>query len=301
MGQGLLSEQRACVAERGQDERSDAAQGRTVGRREARQSVEAGDCRRSIRTRCGKRRGASSTAGPAKAMSYDCERRCAAAILSLGASAALSGIPLRETLLALAVVVVSLTPARADLRVCNKTKVLINFAVGVNGGADFSTEGWWTVTPGSCATPIRGALTGRFVYLYATDIDAADVLKGAVSMCVDRSKFKVVRHCGLLAARFAGGRFRRDRHARCRGLDDVPDRRRQVVGLAAVLHRVEIVLGQYVLQQAEEIARGQRPGAIEQIGRGARRLRRAACGPPTAVDQRKRRGARRRRRRFGFV
>ena len=87
-------------------------------------------------------------------------------------------------------------------------EVLINFAVGANAGADFATEGWWTVTPGSCATPIKGPLTGRFVYLYATDIDAADVLKGAVSMCVDRSKFKVfgIENCwrrGLQAVNFA--------------------------------------------------------------------------------------------------
>lgn len=115
---------------------------------------------------------------------------------------------LRRVFLTLAVGAASLAPASADLRVCNKTKALINFAVGVNAGADFSTEGWWTVTPGSCATPIKGPLTGRFVYLYATDIDAADVLKGGVSMCVDRSKFKVfgISDCwrrGLQAVNFA--------------------------------------------------------------------------------------------------
>ncbi|HYA74356.1 MAG TPA: DUF1036 domain-containing protein, partial [Roseiarcus sp.] len=87
---------------------------------------------------------------------------------------------MRRALLVLAALAGSFSPVRADLRVCNKTKVLINLAVGANAGADFSTEGWWTVTPGSCATPIKGPLKGRFVYLYATDIDAADVLKGAV-------------------------------------------------------------------------------------------------------------------------
>ncbi len=115
---------------------------------------------------------------------------------------------LRRALLVLAALAGSFAPARADLRVCNKTKVLINLAVGANAGADFSTEGWWTVTPGSCATPIKGPLKGRFVYLYATDIDAADVLKGAVSMCVDRGKFKVfgISDCwrrGLQAVNFA--------------------------------------------------------------------------------------------------
>ena len=83
-------------------------------------------------------------------------------------------------------------PALADFRVCNKTHVLINLAIGSNTGDDFATQGWWTVTPGSCATPLHGKLKGRYVYLYATDIDAADVLRGTVSMCVDRGKFRVV-------------------------------------------------------------------------------------------------------------
>jgi uncharacterized membrane protein len=123
----------------------------------------------------------------------------------------LTGLRSRRALLALVALVAlagSLGPARADLRVCNKTRVLINLAVGSNAGADFATEGWWTVTPGSCATPIKGPLKGRFVYLYATDIDAADVLKGAVSMCIDRGKFKVfgIDDCwrrGLQAVNFA--------------------------------------------------------------------------------------------------
>jgi uncharacterized membrane protein len=110
--------------------------------------------------------------------------------------------------LALAVLLAASHPARADFRVCNKTRSLINLAVGTNAGDDFVTEGWWTVTPGSCATPVHGPLTGRYVYLYATDIDGVDVLKGTVSMCIDRGKFKAygVENCwrrGLQAVTFA--------------------------------------------------------------------------------------------------
>ncbi|MGO4870259.1 MAG: DUF1036 domain-containing protein [Roseiarcus sp.] len=113
-----------------------------------------------------------------------------------------------RALFALVALLGSPAPTRADFRVCNETKVLVNVAIGANAGADFSTEGWWTVTPGSCATPIKGPLTGRYLYLYATDIDAADVLQGAVSMCVDRVKFKVfgISDCwrrGLQAVNFA--------------------------------------------------------------------------------------------------
>ena len=99
-------------------------------------------------------------------------------------------------------------PAHANLRVCNNTHMLINFAIGYNAGDRFVTEGWWTMTPGSCSTPWRGALPGRFTYLYATDIDGVDVLSGGVSMCVDRVKFKIygVGDCwrrGLQAVNFA--------------------------------------------------------------------------------------------------
>lgn len=92
----------------------------------------------------------------------------------------------------LALAAISRGDAKADLRVCNKTHVLVNLAVGAPQGADFVTEGWWIVTPGSCATPIHGPLTGQFIYLYATGIDAVDVLKGSVSMCVNRVGFKIV-------------------------------------------------------------------------------------------------------------
>src|SRR5947209_663229 len=98
--------------------------------------------------------------------------------------------------------------ARADMRVCNNTHMLLNYAIGVNAGERFATEGWWTVTPGSCSTPLRGPLPGRFVYLYAIDIDAVDALSGKVAMCVDRGKFRVlgIFDCwrrGLQAVNFA--------------------------------------------------------------------------------------------------
>ena len=94
--------------------------------------------------------------------------------------------------IALVLVAGSPLAGRADFRVCNNTRALINVAVGTNAGDDFSTEGWWVVTPGSCASPIRGPLKGRYVYLYAIDINGADVLKGTLSMCIDRAKFKVI-------------------------------------------------------------------------------------------------------------
>ncbi len=109
---------------------------------------------------------------------------------------------------ALVALAMTLAPARADMRVCNNTHMLVNYAIGYNAGERFATEGWWTMTPGSCSTALRGALPGRFLYLYAIDIDAVDVLTGKVSMCVDRGKFRVlgISDCwrrGLQAVNFA--------------------------------------------------------------------------------------------------
>ncbi len=100
------------------------------------------------------------------------------------------------------------TAAHAEFRVCNNTRSLINLAIGSLVGDDYATEGWWTVTPGSCATPIHEPLSGRYLYLYATGIDGVDLLKGTVSMCVDRGKFKAagIDNCwrrGLQAVNFA--------------------------------------------------------------------------------------------------
>jgi len=112
-------------------------------------------------------------------------------------------LPLAFTVLAL-----SHLAARADFRVCNKTHALINIAVGTDAGEVFKTEGWWVATPGSCATPIRGPLKSRYVYLYATDIDGVDLLAGTATMCIDRGKFTAfgVENCwrrGLQAVTFA--------------------------------------------------------------------------------------------------
>jgi uncharacterized membrane protein len=109
--------------------------------------------------------------------------------------------------LALLLPLAASAPASADFRVCNRTKYLLNIAVGYGAGQEFATEGWWSVTPNSCARPIKDQLAGRYVYLYATDVDAADVLAGSVSMCISRRKFKIygITDCwrrGLQAVNF---------------------------------------------------------------------------------------------------
>jgi uncharacterized membrane protein len=119
-----------------------------------------------------------------------------------------AGVRFARLAFVLALLALLATPARADFRVCNKTHALINIAVGTDAGEVFKTQGWWVATPGSCATPIRGPLKSRYVYLYATDIDGVDLLAGTATMCIDRGKFTAfgVENCwrrGLQAVTFA--------------------------------------------------------------------------------------------------
>jgi uncharacterized membrane protein len=125
-----------------------------------------------------------------------------------GASRPDEGLRRKRLPLAFALLAIFSIPARADFRVCNKTHALINIAVGTDAGEAFKTEGWWVATPGSCATPVRGSLKSRFVYLYATDIDGVDLVTGTATMCIDRGKFVAygAENCwrrGLQAVTFA--------------------------------------------------------------------------------------------------
>jgi uncharacterized membrane protein len=125
-----------------------------------------------------------------------------------GASRPDEGLRRKRLPFAFALLAIFSIPARADFRVCNKTHALINIAVGTDAGEAFRTEGWWVATPGSCATPVRGPLKSRFVYLYATDIDGVDLVTGTATMCIDRGKFVAygAENCwrrGLQAVTFA--------------------------------------------------------------------------------------------------
>ena len=69
------------------------------------------------------------------------------------------------------------SPAFAEYKVCNKTSRTTSVAVGyyddrTNDGVSngvWTSEGWWNIQPGSCATPIEGPLKVRYVYIWPGD------------------------------------------------------------------------------------------------------------------------------------
>lgn len=84
------------------------------------------------------------------------------------------------------------TPARADLRVCNETDVLVGVAIGYRAEAGWITEGWWHIDGGACKTMIEGPLQSRYYYLYAEDAQRGGRWTGDINMCIAEKEFKII-------------------------------------------------------------------------------------------------------------
>ena len=83
-------------------------------------------------------------------------------------------------------------PALADFHVCNKTGLPTRVAIGHFDGTHWTSEGWWTIKPKTCAGILTGALDARYYYLYATD-GAAGTWEGKTHFCVaPQARFRAV-------------------------------------------------------------------------------------------------------------
>lgn len=82
-------------------------------------------------------------------------------------------------------------PARAELRLCNKTDSQVGIAVGYRNKVEWSTEGWWNLPANSCETLIPGQLASRFYYIYAIDYDQGGEWGGRAFMCTREKEFTI--------------------------------------------------------------------------------------------------------------
>jgi uncharacterized membrane protein len=101
------------------------------------------------------------------------------------------------------------SPALASFRVCNDSGEKISVAIAYFGSdaEGWTSEGWWNLDDGECATPVSGDLDNRYYYLFAdgekhkwtgdytncVDPDHSFTLKHADSDCnfAKKSFFKV--------------------------------------------------------------------------------------------------------------
>jgi uncharacterized membrane protein len=93
--------------------------------------------------------------------------------------------------LCLCVVTLAATPARADLRICNKTSSRIGIAVGYKDNDAWTSEGWWNLPASSCETLLAGSLVSRYYYLYAIDYDRGGEWSGRSFMCTQEKTFTI--------------------------------------------------------------------------------------------------------------
>jgi uncharacterized membrane protein len=73
----------------------------------------------------------------------------------------------RGGLLALTLLLLLPHPARADLKLCNRTSYILYAATAVTAGGATQTQGWTRVAPGDCQTAIKGAPISPGTSVYA--------------------------------------------------------------------------------------------------------------------------------------
>jgi uncharacterized membrane protein len=88
-------------------------------------------------------------------------------------------------------------PARADLRLCNKTDSTISVAIGYKAKDGWRSEGWWNIGAAKCGTLLSGALASRYYYFYAVDSQHGGEWGGKAYMCTRRKMFTIagVENC----------------------------------------------------------------------------------------------------------
>jgi uncharacterized membrane protein len=83
-------------------------------------------------------------------------------------------------------------PAEAGFNLCNKSGQTVRAAMGRFDGTNWTSEGWWSISPKTCVPLLTGPLQGRYYYLYASD-GAAGTWEGKTRFCVAPEKrFKSV-------------------------------------------------------------------------------------------------------------
>lgn len=86
----------------------------------------------------------------------------------------------------------SITPASAELRLCNKTSAQVGVALGYRDPTTgWVSEGWWNLPASGCEVVLTGPLNARYYYLYAVDYQAGGEWGGSAYMCTREKEFTI--------------------------------------------------------------------------------------------------------------
>jgi uncharacterized membrane protein len=91
----------------------------------------------------------------------------------------------------------NVTPAVADLKLCNTTTSRIGVAIGYQDAKGWTTEGWWNIASQTCETIYKGTLSSKFYYIHAVDYDRGGEWAGQSYMCTTDKMFTIrgVQEC----------------------------------------------------------------------------------------------------------
>lgn len=99
---------------------------------------------------------------------------------------------MRAAAAAVVLLLATIAPANASLRLCNRTSYVIYAATATVAG-DASVKGWTRIVPGQCRTAIDGDLAARAYYLYARSSPAHSgeqrAWSGNAGFCIGDSDF----------------------------------------------------------------------------------------------------------------
>jgi uncharacterized membrane protein len=103
--------------------------------------------------------------------------------------------------------VFGVTPAEAQLRVCNNTNENISIAVAYKTAQTdgFASKGWFNADAGECSVVIGGPLQYRYYYIHADG--AASTWAGDYSACTAESKFNYSGGANCASSGFGTDRF----------------------------------------------------------------------------------------------
>jgi len=106
-----------------------------------------------------------------------------------------------RTLLMLALLAACVTPARADLKLCNRMSYVVDAAIAIDDKVATATRGWFRIDPASCRVVLQGDLRVDRILLHARVLGvygASPVARdGRDMLCVTEQNFIIAaaRQC----------------------------------------------------------------------------------------------------------
>jgi len=118
--------------------------------------------------------------------------------------------------LLLGAVLFGVSPAKADLKLCNTTSSRVGVVIGYKDAKGWISEGWWSIPSSVCWTLIKGNLIARYYYVHAIDYDKPGIWdrnednpgsKIEFYMCTEDKAFEIRGTSRCTARGFAKTRF----------------------------------------------------------------------------------------------